>query len=74
MRCYCCDKALSDFESTRKSVTTGDYLDMCNKCYATIKEDLHAEERYDLFDGDEEELEDDNTLSNDLDFGVDMDR
>ena len=74
MRCYCCDKALSDFESTRKSVTTGDYLDMCNKCYATIKEDLHAEERYDLFDGDEEELEDDNTLSTDLDFGVDMDR
>ena len=74
MRCYCCDKILSDFESTRKSVTTGDYLDMCNKCYATIKEDLHAEERYDLFDGDEEELEDDNSLSNDLDFGVDVDR
>ncbi len=74
MRCYCCDKSLSDFESTRKSVTTGDYLDMCNKCYATIKEDLHAEERYDLFDGDEEELEDDNSLSNDLDFGVDVDR
>ena len=74
MRCYCCDKILSDFESTRKSVMTGDYLDMCNKCYATIKEDLHSEERYDLFDGDEEELEDDNTLSTDLDFGVDMDR
>ena len=74
MRCYCCDKILSDFESTRKSVMTGDYLDMCNKCYATIKEDLHSEERYDLFDGDEEELEDNNTLSNDLDFGVDMDR
>ena len=74
MRCYCCDKILSDFESTRKSVNTGEYLDMCNKCYATIKEDLHAEERYDLFDGDEEELEDDNSLSNDLDFGVDVDR
>ena len=74
MRCYCCDKALSDFESTRKSVATGDYLDMCNKCYSTIKEDLHAEERYDLFDGDEDELEDNNNLSNDLDFGVDMDR
>lgn len=74
MRCYCCDKVLSDFESTRKSVNTGEYLDMCNKCYSTIKEELHAEERYDLFDGDEEELEDNNTLSNDLDFGVDMDR
>lgn len=71
MRCYCCDKILSDFESTRKSVNTGEYLDMCNKCYATIKEELHAEERYDLFDGDEDQLEDNSFLSNDLDFGVD---
>ena len=55
MRCYCCDKALSDFESTRKSVATGNYLDMCNKCYSTIKEDLVAEERYDLYDGDDEQ-------------------
>jgi len=74
MRCYCCDKILSDFESTRKSVMTGDYLDMCNKCYATIKDELHSEERYDLFDGDEDSLEDNNNLSDDLDFGIDMDR
>lgn len=73
MRCYCCDKILSDFESTRKSVNTGDYLDMCNKCYSTIKDDIHSEERYDLFDGDEDQLEDDNLLSHDLDFGVDVD-
>jgi hypothetical protein len=53
---------------------TGDYLDMCNKCYSTIKDDLHAEERYDLFDGDEEELEDNNYLSNDMDDRLDMDR
>lgn len=74
MRCYCCDKLLSDFESTRKSVNTGDYLDMCNKCYSTIKEDLHAEERYDLFDGDEEELEDQPFLSDDVGSGVDNNR
>lgn len=71
MRCYCCNKMLSDFEATRKSVNTGEYLDMCNKCYATIKDELHAEERYDLFDGDEDQLEDQSFLSNDLDFGVD---
>lgn len=71
MRCYCCDKILSDFESTRKSVNTGEYLDMCNKCYSTIKDELNAEERYDLFDGDEDELEDESILSNALDFGVD---
>jgi len=55
MRCYCCDKNLSDFESTRKSVTTGAYLDMCNKCYYTIQDDIISEERYDLYDGDEEQ-------------------
>lgn len=32
MRCYCCNRVLSDYESTRKSATTGSYLDMCNKC------------------------------------------
>lgn len=64
MRCYCCDKILSDFESTRKSVVSGDYLDMCNKCYSTIKEDLISEERYDLYDGDEDQLEDDTQEEN----------
>jgi hypothetical protein len=46
---------------------------MCNKCYSTIKDDIHSEERYDLFDGDEDQLEDDNLLSHDLDFVVDVD-
>ena len=36
MKCYCCNRLLNDFESTRKSKTTGEYLDMCNKCYTTI--------------------------------------
>ena len=59
MRCYCCDKNLSDFESTRKSATTGEFLDMCNKCYSTIKDDLLSEERYDLYDGDDSEMTED---------------
>ena len=55
MRCQCCDKNLNDYESTRKSVSTGEYLDMCNKCYSTISDDLLSEVRYDLYDGDEED-------------------
>jgi hypothetical protein len=55
MRCQCCDKNLNDFESTRKSVSTGEYLDMCNKCYSTISDDLLSEVRYDLYDGNEED-------------------
>jgi hypothetical protein len=40
-------------------VTTGEYLDMCNRCYSTIKDDLISEERYDLYDGDEDEMTED---------------
>ena len=58
MRCYCCNKALSDYEATRKSVTTGNFLDMCNKCYGSISGDVLAMERTDLrHEEDDEELE-----------------
>lgn len=32
MRCFCCDKILSDYERTLKNVQTGDYEDTCLKC------------------------------------------
>lgn len=57
MRCYCCNKALSDYEATRKSVTTGNFLDMCNKCYGTISSDVLAMERPDLRHEDQDEDE-----------------
>jgi hypothetical protein len=59
MRCQCCDKNLNDFESTRKHATTGEYLDMCNKCYSTVSDDLLSVERYDLYDGNEDDYEED---------------
>ena len=57
MRCQCCDKNLNDYESTRKSVSSGEYLDMCNKCYSSISDDLLSVERYDLYDGNEDDYE-----------------
>ena len=42
MRCKACDVGLTDYESTRKSVITGEYLDLCNECYKYIKEDVHV--------------------------------
>ena len=56
MRCIACDKELSDFEATRKSSTTGDYLDLCNTCYSSIQDELNSEEREDLR-GETDELE-----------------
>lgn len=55
MRCLCCDKILNDFEATRKSIRTGEYIDMCSKCYSTIDRDLLTYERYDLKDEDEQD-------------------
>jgi hypothetical protein len=48
MRCRACDVELNDFEATRKSMVTGDYFDLCNHCFSTIKDDIFAIERYDL--------------------------
>jgi len=33
MKCQCCDKLLSDYESTRKYPESSVYLDMCSTCY-----------------------------------------
>jgi hypothetical protein len=37
MRCRSCDEALTDYESTRKSLATGDYINLCRGCFDTIK-------------------------------------
>lgn len=48
MRCVCCDKLLTDFESSRKSINTGEYLDMCTDCFKHIKDDVHVIENNNL--------------------------
>ena len=56
MRCLACNKALNDFESTRKSATTGEYVDLCNQCFHNIEQDIESLEREDL--RNEEDVED----------------
>jgi hypothetical protein len=38
MRCVSCDKLLTNYESTRKSKTTGEYLDLCSTCLSSVME------------------------------------
>lgn len=59
MRCSCCDRLLNDFEATRKSKATGEYLDTCNKCYSTISDDVKTTTRIDY---DPNEMPDDDFL------------
>lgn len=48
MRCVCCNKPLTDFETSRKSITSGEYLDMCSDCYRHIKDDVDVIENNDM--------------------------
>lgn len=36
MRCSCCNKRLSDYETTLKHAETGQYLDTCLDCLSDI--------------------------------------
>jgi len=36
MRCYCCNRNLSDFESVLRHPVTNEFLDMCKKCLKDI--------------------------------------
>ncbi len=60
MRCVACDRNLSDFESTRKSRETGEYSDLCNKCFNEIQNDLdEIQEREDLRHDEDTEYSED---------------
>ena len=57
MRCYSCNCALNDFESTRRTASTGDFLDMCNRCYKDIEPDVPTISRDDLSPTEEIDLD-----------------
>lgn len=48
MRCKACDCVLTDFEATRKSKESGQYVDLCNHCFDSIKGSFPVVEREDL--------------------------
>jgi hypothetical protein len=62
MRCLSCNCNLSDYESTRKNAFTGEYIDLCNRCFSSISNDMHTIERADLEHSEEKD-----------DLGVDKD-
>tara|TARA_R110000772_G_scaffold118703_4_gene224388 strand:- start:304 stop:489 length:186 start_codon:yes stop_codon:yes gene_type:complete len=42
MRCLACNTELSDYEATRKSSNSNEFLDLCNTCYKSINEDIEV--------------------------------
>ena len=48
MHCNCCNKLLTDYESTRKNAITRDYIDLCRVCFEDVKGLFLVLERKDL--------------------------
>jgi len=48
MRCLACNIELTDYEATRKSSVTNEFVDLCNKCYNAINEDIEIIDNKDL--------------------------
>jgi len=61
MRCLACNKILNDFEATRKSAITGEYIDLCNHCFQPVERDVEAIVR--------EDLRDEDSFEDDIDYG-----
>lgn len=66
MRCLSCDCILTDYEATRKSAHTNQYIDLCNRCFSYVDSDMDVVERPDLEhedgDTDDEGLDNDELL------------
>jgi hypothetical protein len=61
IRCLSCDKRLNDRESVRKYSSSGTFVDLCDRCFATVSEDIPDIEEgdfpSDLDEGDEEDYQ-----------------
>jgi hypothetical protein len=57
MRCKACDEALTDYETTRKSLATGEYINLCQGCFSSIRGDCLAFGNPSLMTEDDDALE-----------------
>ena len=68
MHCSCCDKLLTEFESTRRNANTFQFIDLCKVCFEDVKPFVPTIDRADLIteaDLDEEPDENDNLNTGD---------
>ena len=45
MKCRSCDEILTNREATRRVASSGEFLDLCDRCYLPIKDDVPTRER-----------------------------
>lgn len=72
MRCKACDARLGSRESTRKSLGTGEFLDLCDPCFFTIADVVPtADNPYHSGQIDVKEVEQEEKGDEDESFGFD---
>jgi len=62
MHCSCCDRLLTEFESTRRNANTFQFIDLCKVCFEDVKPFVPTIDRADLIteaDLDEEPCDND---------------
>lgn len=70
MHCNCCDRLLTEFESTRRNANTFQFIDLCKVCFEDVKPFVPTIDRKDLIsEADLDEVED---FDGDLDKGVSL--
>lgn len=59
MRCDCCNRNLSDYESTLKSLMTGEFLNTCMRCLQDTGIEFigNSKNSNDLVDEDDEDFD-----------------
>jgi len=64
MHCSCCDRLLTEFESTRRNANTFQFIDLCKVCFEDVKPFVPTIDRKDLIsEADLDEIEDDDTYT-----------
>jgi hypothetical protein len=60
MHCSCCDRLLTEFESTRRNANTFQFIDLCKVCFEDVKPFVPTIDRKDLItEADLDEIDDD---------------
>ena len=64
MHCSCCDRLLTEFESTRRNANTFQFIDLCKVCFEDVKPFVPTIDRTDLMT--EADLDEEQDTNDDL--------
>jgi hypothetical protein len=67
MHCSCCDRLLTEFESTRRNANTFQFIDLCKVCFEDVKPFVPTIDRTDLMT--EQDLDEEPPENDDLNTG-----